>query len=165
MLCELAQRCKNGDKKAFDELYLKSLPITRAAIFSYVKDPEDMKDLVQSVYLKLATKINDFESGSFENFIYTMAKNTAIDFLRKKKEEIIDDVDSISSSNELNPCLRFAINHLDETHKNVFLMKVLLNSSTKHLSKIFNLTPYEINKIYKEAKLQLRKELKGYEIK
>jgi len=164
MLEKLVARYKNGDTKAFDEIYQKTLPITKAAIFSYIKDPEDMKDLTQDVYLKLTTKIDNYKGGSFENFIYTMAKNTAIDFLRKKKEEKIDDIDSISSNN-INPCLKFAINTLDELHKNIFLMKVLLNTSTKQLSKIFNMSPYEVNKAYKEAKIILRKELKGYEIK
>ena len=159
MLNELAMRYKNGDDKAFDELYKKSLPIVRAAIFSYIKDPEDMKDLAQDVYMKLSTRIKDYQTGSFENFIYTIAKNTAIDFLRKKKEEKIDDIDTISSTPDLNPCLKFALNHLDEDEKNIFLMKVLLNTSTKHLAKIFNLTPYDVNKIYKRAKLKLKKEL------
>ena len=157
---ELAILYKNGDKKVFEELYKKTLPIVRAAIFSYIKDPEDAKDLVQTVFLKVHENIKNYEKGSFENWIYTLAKNTSIDFIRKHKEELIDEVDNISSNDSINPYLRFALNHLSTDEKNIFLMKVLLNASTKTLTKIFNMTPYDINKIYKEAKLKLKKELK-----
>ena len=160
-LNELAILYKNGKKEVFDELYNKSLPIVKAAIFSYVVNPDDAKDLVQTVFLRVHEKIKSYDAKSFENWIYTLAKNQAIELIRKKKEEKLEEINNISSNDNLNPCIRFALKHLTEEEKNIFLMKVLLNSSTKDLTKIFNLTPYEINKIYKDAKLKLKKELKG----
>lgn len=155
----LANEFKKGNKDAFDKLYEKSLPIVKAAIFSYLKDKEDAKDLIQVIYLKVSNNISSFESNSFENWIYTIAKNTTLDFLKKKKEERLEEVDFISDEIK-NPNLHFAISKLDNLHKDIFLAKVLINTSTKNLAKIFNLSPYEVNKIYKEAKEILKKELK-----
>ncbi len=156
---KLAFEFKKGNNQVFDELYQKTLPIVKAAIFSYLNDMEDAKDLIQIVYLKVSSNIKSYTSGSFENWLYTIAKNATLDHLKKKKTERIDEIDTISDEVK-NPMLRIALSKLDPISKDIFLMKVLLNTSTKHLAEIFNLSTYDVNKLYKEAKTKLKKELK-----
>ncbi len=158
-LTRVAISFKNGNIKAFDILYKEGEPIARAAVFNYVKNKDDIDDLIQIIFLKVNDNISKFESKSFENWLYTISKNTAIDFIREKKIELIENVDILSDEFK-NPIINIALSKLDPLEKEIFLMKVLLNSSIKSLSKIFNLSSYDIRKMYFSAKEKLKKELK-----
>ncbi len=65
-------------------------------IYSYTRSTEITEELVQDVFLKLWNKRKSLkELSSLNNYIYTIAKNLTIDFLRKKKNAIIIPIDSV----------------------------------------------------------------------
>ena len=59
----------------------------------------------------------------------------------------------------MHPYLYYAIRHLDEVEREVFLMKVLCGHTTKRISEILGLSKMVVNKTYYEAKEKLKKEL------
>lgn len=91
-------------------------------------------------------------------------QDKALDYLKKKKETLLDNYDSISDDT-LSPCLSYVINKLDEEKREVFLLKVLVGYSSKKVSLSLNIDVSRVNSLYYEAKEILRKELKDYEIK
>ena len=115
--------------------------------------------------MKVANKIGEYNNINFSNWIYTLAKNTTIDFLKEKKEIIVENVDFIPNKST-NPYLHYAIMHLDEKMREIFLMKVLYGHTTKKVSEILNCTPHEVNTIYNSCKRILKKSLEDekYEI-
>lgn len=147
---------KNGNQINFGEIYSNTYPIVRCAIYRYIQNRNVVEDLIQDVYTKVNLKISSYDSNNFYNWIYTMAKNVAIDYLKKKHEDRIENVDSVFDSSS-HPYLNYALKHLDDSLREIFLMKVLYGHTTKRIAKILNLLPHEVNRIYNKAKEILRK--------
>ncbi|MCR5231266.1 MAG: sigma-70 family RNA polymerase sigma factor [Acholeplasmatales bacterium] len=159
----LVEEYKNGIEKSFDKLYEATLPIVRAAIINYVTERETVLDLIQDTYLVFVESKDKYVAKSFSNYIYTIAKNKAIDYVKRKKEILTDDVDYIPDY-KLSPCLNYMINKLEEPLREVFILKVLVGYSSKKVSQSLNIDVNKVNKLYYEAKEILRKGLDLNEI-
>lgn len=94
---ELARRLKEGDSRAYDLLVDKyKAPLTyhiqklaRATVLS--------EDLLQEVFIKAFEHIQSYnEEYAFSTWIYRIATNHTIDFLRKKKIDAISIHEPIS---------------------------------------------------------------------
>lgn len=93
-LSKLIVRAQNGDSEAFGEIYSLFLRrIFRFINFS-VNDYELSQDLTQNTFLKAWRSINRFsvKKGSFQAFLFTIARNSVIDWYRKRKELPLKDV-------------------------------------------------------------------------
>lgn len=156
---KLAIAFKNGDEKAFDIIYKETYSYVRFAIYSYVQNGYVIEDLIQDVYMKVNKHIANYNYNSFSNWIYTIAKNTALDYVKKKKEVALNDTSYIPD-NATNPYLNYALSHLDAKLREVFLMKVLLGHTTKKIADILELKPSQVNLMFYEAKEKLKKSLK-----
>lgn len=150
---------KNGNQKAFDIIYKETFSFVRLAIYKYVQNKDIVDDLIQDVYTKISSNISSYSSSNFKNYIYTMAKNIAIDYVRRKKESVLENPEFIPD-NQTHPYLAYVINHLDDTLREVFLMKVLYGHTTRKIAEILNKKPSEINQMYYQAKQILKKNLK-----
>jgi len=157
---------KNGDEQAFNIIYDNTIKMVRSLIYTYIKDNELIKDLIQDVYMKFSSSIKTYEAKSVINYLYTITKNTVIDYIKKKKELLNLDVDLISDSNtNFKPLLKIVINTLNEQEREIFLLRTLEGYSIKEISIMLNITKNQVNYSYKISKEKLRKELKDYEIK
>lgn len=75
-----------GDKYAFKNLEQKYKNIITALIRRMVKNEDDIQDLVQESFIKAFNALSSFQFGySFSAWLYRIASNTCIDFLRKKR--------------------------------------------------------------------------------
>jgi RNA polymerase sigma-70 factor (ECF subfamily) len=149
---------KSGNDKAFDYIYKETLPLVRVAIYRYIQNRNVIEDLIQDTYMKVARGIKIYDSKNFKNWIYTIAKNTTLDYIKKKKEIISDNLDYVSTGS--NPYLNYALNHLDDNLKEVFLLKVLCGHTTKKIAEALNFKPQEVNQMYYQAKNELKRCLK-----
>jgi len=65
-------------------------------IYSYTHNTEITEELVQDVFVKLWNNRRTLKKlSSLKNYIYTIAKNLTIDFLRKRKKVLIIPIDTI----------------------------------------------------------------------
>ncbi len=156
---KIAIAYKNGDQKAFDIIYKETYSYVRFAIYSYVQNKYIVEDLIQDTYMKITKNISSYNYNSFSNWVYTIAKNTALDYARKKKEVVLEDTSYIPD-NATNPYLNYALSHLDPKLREVFLMKVLLGHTSKKIASILELKPSQVNLMYYEARASLKKSLK-----
>lgn len=155
---KLASEYINGSEKAFDIIYKETISFVRVAIYQYVSDPDVIDDLVQDTYMKVINNIKNYQNKNINNWLFTIAKNTALDYVKKKKESKIDDISIIPDRIKL-PYLNYAIEHLDELERNVFLFKVLCGYTTKKIAKLLDLKISLVNKLFYQAKAKLKKEL------
>ncbi len=83
---ELMQRFQNGDQAAFEALYRKyKTPIFSFLVRQYTTR-ENAKELLQDVFMRVIHKAATFRHGSrFSTWIYTIARNLAIDSARKAR--------------------------------------------------------------------------------
>ena len=146
----------------FTKIYNETIGLVKSVLYTYSNDKDTINDLSQDVYMKLVKSIDGYNAKNFRNYIYQIAKNTGIDYVRKTHELTNLDYDFIPSEAK-NPYLNFALSHLDKDLKEIFLMKVLLGYTTKKISETLNLTPKMVNYAYTKAKKQLREELEGVE--
>ena len=76
----------NGDSSAFKHLQKKYKRIIASLIRKMVKNEDDVEDLTQETFIKAYNCLSSFNfSYSFSGWIYRIASNTCIDFLRKKR--------------------------------------------------------------------------------
>ena len=150
---------KSGNEKSFDYIYAETMGLVRFAIYQVIPNRYIVEDLIQDTYMKVSKNIATYTESNFRAWIYRIAKNLAIDYLKKKREKITDSVDILVNEISMHPYLYYAIRHLDEVEREVFLMKVLCGHTTKRISEILGLSKTVVNKTYYEAKEKLKKEL------
>lgn len=83
---ELVARAKANEQQAFARIMEKYGTPLRYHIGKIVHDAEMLDDLVQEVFLKAFDNIHTFDTTyAFSTWIYRIATNHSIDYLRKKK--------------------------------------------------------------------------------
>lgn len=152
---------KSGNEKSFDYIYKETVGLVRFAIYQIVPNKYIIEDLIQDTYMKVSKNIATYTESNFRSWIYRIAKNLAIDYLKKKREKVTDSIDILVNEKSKHPHLYYAIRHLGELEREVFLMKVLCGHTTKRIAEILCLTPMVVNKVYYDAKEKLRKALEG----
>ncbi|MCX7983933.1 MAG: sigma-70 family RNA polymerase sigma factor [Bacteroidetes bacterium] len=82
----IIRSAKNGDEKAFLVLKQKYAEPLYKFLARIIKQREELDDLVQESFIKAFTSIQQFnEEYAFSTWLFKIATNTTIDFLRKKK--------------------------------------------------------------------------------
>ncbi|MCX6147966.1 MAG: sigma-70 family RNA polymerase sigma factor [Candidatus Kapabacteria bacterium] len=94
----------NGNHNDFAKLQKKYRSIILALIRRMIKDEDDVQDLTQETFIKAFNNMDKFQFGySFSSWIYRIASNNCIDFLRKKRISFvsIDKPISISEDDDI----------------------------------------------------------------
>jgi RNA polymerase sigma-70 factor (ECF subfamily) len=78
---------ESGDPKAFQELVERHLPTIRRLLYTLLGGQrEEMEDAEQEIILSLFQGLKDFRfRSSFRTYLYRLARNRGIDFLRRKR--------------------------------------------------------------------------------
>ena len=85
---ELVIRCQQGDTQAFDALVTKYRTRVHALIYNMVHNEQDAWDLAQDSFVKAWKSIDRFRGqASFYTWIYRIATNVTIDWVRKRKAQ------------------------------------------------------------------------------
>jgi len=75
-----------GDSSAFANIQNKYQGKIAALIRRMIKNPDDVEDLTQETFIKAYNALPKFQFGySFSAWIYRIASNNCIDFLRKRR--------------------------------------------------------------------------------
>src|SRR5947207_714163 len=75
----------NKEDKALEELVKRYLPLIFGYVKKYTGNQDNASDVTQEVFVKVWKNINSFDqTKSFRTWIFTIAKRTAIDELRRK---------------------------------------------------------------------------------
>ena len=83
---DAVRRVLNGDSSGFGILQKKYKRIITSLIRRMIRNEQDVQDLTQDTFIKAYNALKSFQFGySFSSWIYKIASNTCIDFLRKKR--------------------------------------------------------------------------------
>ncbi len=97
------KKCKKGQLEEFGYLYNLYVKKIYSFVFYRVNSKEVTEDLTSQIFIKALEKINKFSidaGASFQAWLYTIARNTVIDYYRRQKDvKNIDDVFGLSFSN------------------------------------------------------------------
>ena len=83
---DLVALYNKGDEQAFPILVKRHLDGLFNFCVKYTLDTEVAEDIVQDSFVKAWRNLSKFDKGaSFKTWLYTIAKNTALDYLKKKR--------------------------------------------------------------------------------
>lgn len=87
----LVERIKQGDKKAFDELYRLTSPGAYFIALKIVQNEHDAEDILQECYIKFVEKIDNIDPAqSFTGWFYRVVANQSKDLLKRKKHLVFE---------------------------------------------------------------------------
>ena len=93
---ELIERYLKGDEKSLEILIQNYLKVIYSFIFKFVLCQQDAEDLTQEVFLKMWRNLKKFKKEkNFKSWLFTIAKNTCFDFLRKKKKNLALNLENL----------------------------------------------------------------------
>jgi len=76
----------NGDQEAYTLLLKKYRGAIYSLVFKMIKNKEEAEDLVQETFIKAFAALSSFnDEYAFSTWLFKIASNNCIDFLRKKR--------------------------------------------------------------------------------
>lgn len=82
----LIKRALHGDQKAFKKLRYKYHDAIYNLVYRMIHEKEEVEDLTQEAFIKAFTSLSSFnEEYAFSTWLYKIASNNSIDYIRKKK--------------------------------------------------------------------------------
>ena len=120
-------------------------------IKSKVNNHHDAEDILQNVFMKISTGINDlYREEKLQSWIYTIARNSIIDYYRvasnKKDVTMEDDISERFTLEEYNDttkgldcCLMNFMNQLPEEYKDIIIDVEINGVKQKDLAQKYNL--------------------------
>lgn len=180
---ELVKQFQDGDIEAFNPLILKYQRKIYNLIYLRVHDQETAKDLCQDVFLKAFKALSNFKGEcTFYSWIYRIAENCTIDFLRKQKHKMVFPLEELSThtkntpqmtdmypspcqileDEELGGIIRKAVSHLPLHQQRVFDLRYRKELSIKEIALHLNRTEGTIKRHLYNAHQRLRNMLLPY---
>lgn len=164
-LNEAALKIKNRDEVAFEYIYNETKSAVYAVIIVIIKDHNLTEDIMQETYIKMIKSINSYNpKQKFKTWLLTIARNTAIDYYRKKKREDSVDiqeneylfpVEKSDVDNEYNA--NYLLSLLTEEEKEVIVLYAMEDYKHKEIAEILNKPIGTVIWIYNKAMKKLRK--------
>jgi len=163
----------NKDKNGLKEIYNAYGRLIYQQMLSVVRSPQDAEDLTSDFFLRLWETADQYCAGTgHKRYIAVMAKNMALDFLRKRKRETytLDDdevyheeqADSRLTDDEVIGTLTFdeALDKLCGDEKEIINLRLGFDMTFKEISKALGKPLGTVTWKYRQAISKLRKTVK-----
>jgi RNA polymerase sigma-70 factor, ECF subfamily len=156
----LVQKAQSGDARAFDALVTKYRSRLFSMTYTLVQNQEDAWDLSQEAFIKAWRALPGFKGDSaFYTWIYRIAHNTCLDWLRKKRIQSAGEFDDnradhqpdptaeavphafarpdkVLANAELGNRIQEALAKLSDEHRHVMLLREVEGLSYEEISQV-----------------------------
>jgi RNA polymerase sigma-70 factor (ECF subfamily) len=123
-------RAKEGDTEALELLYKRYARDLYRYVKSIVRDHHEAEDITQSLFVKLMSAIHGYQPRSvpFEAWLLRVARNAALDSLRRKRAVPTDDIRASDEGAEQltferRECIRDALGRLRRDEREVLVLR------------------------------------------
>ena len=170
----LVERYRNGDREAFTALMVRyQRPIYNAA-FWIVKSADDARDIAQSVFLKVAEHVDEFDSQHrFFSWIYRIAVNESLNLLRRNGHEepldddvelpgTFDDPELLAGDAERTRHVERALLTMSPMDRTVIVLRHFSECSYQEIARILDVDEKTVKSRLFEARRRLRELLTEY---
>ncbi len=90
----------HGDEKSLEFLIKRYLNPIYGFVYRYVGNSQNAEDITQETFIKVWKNLKKYDKNkSFKSWIYTIAKNTTFDFLKKKKPILFSEFENSNAKN------------------------------------------------------------------
>jgi RNA polymerase sigma-70 factor (ECF subfamily) len=99
---EIIKATINGDTGAFSVLVERYSRDVYGFAFFMAKDKSDAEDITQETFVKVWKNVKKFKPEQrFKSWLLTIARNTTIDYIRKRRHAVFSDFDDEEGSNAI----------------------------------------------------------------
>jgi RNA polymerase sigma-70 factor (ECF subfamily) len=172
---ELVVRARSGDRQAFDRLVQENKDKMFALTYRMTGDREAALDLMQETFFTAFREIRRFRGeASFSSWLYRIASNKSINYLRRKKilsflpltekpsEAASYEMEDTADKKELAGEIAAAVNLLPPKQKLVFSLRFYEQLSFVEIARMLNKGESTVKTNYKKAVGKLQKRLKKF---
>jgi len=176
----LMRQAKNGDSEAFGHLYEMYFTPVYRYIYLRLKNKEIANDLTQNVFLKIFQSVVRWQERNTSPLAYffTVARNTVIDYYKKKKEIKIENPEQVLNQlpdeafnaeellekKDVSETVYRAIHCLTDDQQEVIIMKFINELSNIEIAETLGKTEEAIRQIQSRALQMLREHFKQSKI-
>lgn len=88
----LAALVLEGDQSAFEYLFNRYREAIYRLFIQRINDPSDADDLLQETFIKVYINLDRYSPDyTFGQWVYTIARNTLIDYMRRRSDDVSID--------------------------------------------------------------------------
>jgi len=169
-----------GDVEAFETLIQSHQKRVYNIALRMTGNPEDAQELAQDAIVRAFTSIGKFRGdSSFSTWLYRITINVCTDFLRKRNraavismeqgpvsnesqqglqiEEESPGPDELAEKKQLKELVRDAIESLSDEHKQVLILRDIMDMSYKEIANMLNVNEGTIKSRINRARAGLKK--------
>jgi RNA polymerase sigma-70 factor (ECF subfamily) len=168
---QLIERCRSGDRKAFEALLVEyEKPVYNAA-YRMLNSRDDAQDVTQTVFLKVFENIDQFDpSRRFFSWIYRITLNESINWLGKtnRLEPLTHEAafegkgpEQEVESADVSSRVQAALMTIKSDYRSVVVLKHFLGCSYMEISQILDVPEKTIKSRLYSARQQLKDALTG----
>jgi RNA polymerase sigma-70 factor (ECF subfamily) len=154
---------QKGQFEHFDDFYHLTYKQVFFTLKKYIKDSMLVDDLMQEVYMKFLNKIKDIDvSKQVMSYLTTMARNLAIDHLRKTQHVTFDEITVYHALDEhqVDQDYLWLLNHLNDLDKDLVYMHVIESMTFKNIAIILDMPLGTVLWRYQKAMKKMKEVLK-----
>ena len=123
---ELITLVLKGDQQAYKVLVDRYQSYIFTLAYRLMQSREDAEEVAQDVFVKAYRSLADFKGGAkFSTWLYTIAHNTSITYLRKKKQKILAIDDEATFTQLENQESDFKANQVEDKSKKAMVNRAI----------------------------------------
>ena len=164
---------QHNDQMAFTELYNRYSPVLYLFILFYVKDEEQTRDTLQSLFLNLWEQRHRIAiSSNVRNYLYTAAKNSVLNIIRSHKvrtgyqsmihdesRQLIPSPEELYEREEMNRLVELAIDDLRHEKKQRIVELRRQGMSNKDVARELGIPENTVRTYYAQSIRAMRENL------
>lgn len=155
---------------SFEQVYLRFIRPVYIAAYGILKNQADAEDVAHDVFLTYFQMEDSKQIRNLENYLMKMARNKALDYLKKKAREIpSEELPSVTESvyaarvdrQSVSSRVEKEIEQLPSEERQIILMRVKAGAGFVQISKTMEMSVPAVYRRYRKAIKMLQKSLKG----
>lgn len=163
------ERMRSGDRSALHEVYESYIGYIYTIVLQTVSNREDAEDVTSEFFMKLWRLADTYREGNGHRaWMAAIARNMAVDLLRKTKREVLtevmtEDASDVSVEKEViaDMSLRQALDSLKSGEREVVHLKIMGEMTFQEIADILKIPLGTVTWRYQNAIRKLRR--CGYE--
>ena len=170
----LLRRAREGDPDAFEKLMTEAEPLVWRVCWHYLGDRENASDCGQESMIKIWRSLGNYRGDcAFESWVYRIAANCCLDFLRRRKrdrsvyleplrEQGFDPPDERPGTEEQvinadrHARVREAIARLPEDQRDALVLTQLEGRSYEETARLMDTSPGTVKSRVNRARAKLK---------
>lgn len=178
---QLISKYLDGDEKALGVLLDRHLSNAYTFAFRLTGDRQAAEDITQESFIKAWKNIRGFKRGSsFQTWLFTITRNSAIDWLRRKKEVAFSAFENERGDNVLIDTLadveplpdellvraedaafvQVLLSELDPRYRDVLTLRYSSNLTFAEIGRLLQRPPHTVKSQHHRAIIALRRSLR-----